>query len=36
MDELRLRVFVERVRGKIFRPTRDEIEGDWRRILDKE
>jgi hypothetical protein len=35
-EEHRLRVFENRVLRKIFRPKRDEVTGDWRKLLNEE
>jgi hypothetical protein len=34
--ERRLRVFVNRVLGKIFGPKRDEVTGEWRKLHNEE
>jgi hypothetical protein len=36
MDERRLRVFENRVLGRIFGPKRDEVTGEWRKLHNKE
>jgi hypothetical protein len=36
MEEHRLRVFENRVLRKIFRPKRDEVTGEWRRLHKEE
>jgi hypothetical protein len=35
-DEHRLRVFENRVLRRIFRPKRDEVTGEWRKLLNEE
>jgi hypothetical protein len=35
-EECRLRVFENRVLGRIFRPMRDEVTGEWRKLHNKE
>jgi hypothetical protein len=35
-DERRLRVFGNRVLGRIFGPKRDEVTGEWRRVRNEE
>jgi hypothetical protein len=35
-EEHRLRVFENRVQKKIFRPKRDEVTGEWRKLHNKE
>jgi hypothetical protein len=35
-EELRLRVFENRVLRRIFGPKRDEVTGEWRKINNKE
>jgi hypothetical protein len=35
-EEHRLRVFENRVRRRIFGPKRDEVTGDWRKLLNEE
>jgi cytochrome b len=35
-EECRLRVFENRVLRRIFGPKRDEVTGEWRRLLNKE
>jgi hypothetical protein len=35
-EEHRLLVFVNRVLGRIFGPTREEVSGDWRRLYNEE
>jgi hypothetical protein len=35
-EELRLRVFENRVLRRIFGPKRDEVTGGWRKLRDKE
>jgi hypothetical protein len=35
-EERRLRVFVDRVMGRIFEPKRDEVTGEWRKLHKEE
>jgi hypothetical protein len=35
-EECRLKIFENRVLRRIFRPKRDEVRGEWRRLHDKE
>jgi hypothetical protein len=35
-EEHRLRVFENRVLGRIFRPKRDEVTGEWRKLNNEE
>jgi hypothetical protein len=35
-EECRLRVFESRVLRRIFRPKRDEVRGEWRKLHNKE